>query len=265
MPCADTSPPVLRCAGVDFAYGPAPALSGVTFTATEGAYVAVLGPNGGGKTTLVRLLLGLLAPDRGTIRVFGEPPGHRPDRIGYVPQQADVPPGMPVTAEQMVLLGLPRARRRRLVWQREDRQQATRALEQAGVAGLAHRAMDDLSGGERQRVLIARALVTDPRLLVFDEPTANVDPHGRSCFFELLGQMRANRTVLLVSHDLTVAAPPVTGILCVNRTALFNPAPELTPAMRELLFGHHDPGCPVGDLAARLTAQLPHAEDSRHP
>ncbi|MBI5895430.1 MAG: ATP-binding cassette domain-containing protein, partial [Desulfobacterales bacterium] len=167
--------PLIQAKDVWFAYNHENVLEGISFEVAPNDFVAMIGPNGGGKTTLLKLLLGLLDPTRGTVRIFGQPPRQVSDRVGYVPQHAAINPHFPVSVLDVVLTGClkPGAK-----WPRTtpaQRRSAREALARMGVADLAERRVGDLSGGQRQRVFIARALVGEPRILFLDEPTAGID------------------------------------------------------------------------------------------
>ncbi len=260
----------IRFDGVRFAYGGVPAVEDATFTVPEGAFVALLGPNGGGKTTLARLILGLLKPDRGRVQVFGEAPGSRAGRIGYVPQATTVTPAFPITALDLVALGgAGRSGPRSWLGPRIDR--ATRrasldALAAVEMEAFAERPFATLSGGQRQRLLIARALAADPDLLVLDEPTANIDPAGKTCVIELLDKLVERRTLVLISHDLTAVVPRVSAVACVNRRLIYNPKPVLTPEMLHLIYGVHAADCPMETFIHDLSHVLPvMTRPHRHP
>lgn len=230
---------------VSFAYNGLPVLSDVSLRVQKGEFLVVLGPNGGGKSTLLKLVLGLLKPASGRIRVFGEKPGRQAGRIGYVPQHFELNPGFPITVLETTLLGLQQRGISGFRFSSADRQRAAYALEQTGTASLAKRRMDQLSGGQRQRVMIARALVTEPELLLFDEPTANIDPYGRYCFYEVLEALQGDITTVAVSHDISVATSEPTSIACVNRELIHNPEPNMTREMLCLLYGLHGEACPM--------------------
>lgn len=248
MPERTVSNEVVFMDRVDFSYTPGtPVLQEVSLRVQAGDFWAVLGPNGGGKTTLLKLILGLLKPGAGTVRVFGHAPGAGQTRVGYVPQHSTFSDGFPVTVQEVVMMGGAGEGRRSFRYKREERELADRALSRAGVErDLFKRRMDQLSGGQIQRVLIARALYGEPSLLVFDEPTSNIDPEGRYCFFELMGRLRDDLTIVVVSHDLSIATAGLTGIACVNRNLVANRSGELTREMLGLLYGTHSHTCPIG-------------------
>lgn len=207
--------------GVDFAYGSAPVLTDVTFEIPVGDYVGVIGPNGGGKTTLLKLLLGILKPDAGTIQLFGhsvrEAKAHY--EIGYVPQnvvQTDL--AFPATVAEVVASG--RTRRRGLLggMSKADRAAVERAIELTSVREFEGARLGELSGGQRQRAFIARALAGEPKILILDEPTVGVDIASVSQFNRVLDDLNAmGLTILLVSHDVDAVATQVKHVLCINK------------------------------------------------
>ncbi|WP_299436382.1 ABC transporter ATP-binding protein [uncultured Rhodospira sp.] len=261
-------PSVIAFEDVSFRYDGTWAVEDASFAVAEGAFVAVLGPNGGGKTTLAKLITGLLRPTTGRVRVFGDDPARSARRIGYVPQAATISPAFPITAGDLVALGLDGGEgpgswigfgRRR-----NTREAVRTALASVEMAAFADRPIGALSGGQRQRVLIARALVAAPDILVLDEPTASIDPAGRSCIVELLERLAADRTVILISHDLATAVPQATAVACVNRQVLYNPDPILTEPMLTLVYGVHRPDCPMGTFVHDMARVLPVRGERAH-
>ena len=252
--------PAIELESVCFNYGANPALENVSLQVSRGEYLAVIGPNGGGKTTLLRLLLGLLEPSSGTVRVLGEAPARAAGRVGYMPQFTANGRAFPISVLQTVLLGRLTPRSFWPWWPRSDRDKALECLARVGVDHLAAKALSDLSGGQRQRVFIARALACDPELLLLDEPTASVDPEGRVSLQELLGELAKSLTVVLVSHDVSVISRHVTSVACVNRTVHFHPRPEITPEMFGMMYQCGPHGCPVELIAHGL----PHRVVARH-
>jgi zinc transport system ATP-binding protein len=198
--------------------------------------VSLIGPNGGGKTTLFRLLLGLLKPGRGTIRIFGQSPERTRSRVGYVPQYARFDPRFPISVRDVVTMG-------RLgnlhtgPYRSSDREAAAAALEEVGLAELGGRPFADLSGGQRQRVLIARALAGKPELLLLDEPTANVDRTTEARLYELLRGLNERLTILMASHDVGFVTKFVKQCLCVNRNVILHPTAKLDGGIIAELYG----------------------------
>ncbi len=228
---------VIEVRNLSFAYPLTPVLEDATFSIERGDFVCVVGPNGGGKTPLLRVLLGLLTPQAGTVRLFGQTPIEARRRIGYMPQRAHLDPAFPVRTIDVVLMG--RLGNLRLgPFRNADKQRALEALAEVGLADYAQRSFAALSGGQRQRVLIARALTCDPELLFMDEPTANLDPRGQDEMHELLHELNQRLTVLLVSHDVGFVTQHVKTVLCVNRRVAKHCASEVTGESIRELYGH---------------------------
>jgi zinc transport system ATP-binding protein len=210
---------VLAVRDVVFAFESGRVLNGVSLAVRRGDFLVLLGPNGSGKSTLVKVALGLLEPAAGTATLFGLPardPRAR-EKVGYVPQRAAISSRVPATVAEVVLTG--RAHGSPFgVFRRADREATSRALDRVGLAHLARRRIGELSGGEQQRVLIARALVSDPRLLVLDEPTAGVDKESQSRFAEILRDLKASGvTIVMVAHDVGAVGPHLTRVVALHQ------------------------------------------------
>lgn len=230
---------VIQIDRLAFSYGTVPVLDEVSLTIPRGDFVCIVGPNGGGKTTLLRLILGLLTPDRGTVRVFGQPPAESRHRIGYMPQYARLDPQFPIRVCDVVRMGrLGGWRGFGPFFGRENRAKAAAALKEVGLADFATRPFSALSGGQRQRVLIARALACEPEVLILDEPTANLDPLVQDDMTELLHELGHRLTVILVSHDVGFVAQHVKTVVCVNRSVVTHAAERLTGDSIRELYGH---------------------------
>lgn len=222
-------------------------LSNVSVSIKRGEYVAIIGPNGGGKSTFVKLLLGLLSPTGGTIRLFGKEQAAFADKqkIGYVPQGvARVDENFPISVEEVVRLGL--AQKKGIFGglgkiSSEEREFTEAVMQKMGVLELKNRRISDLSGGQRQRVMIARALATKPQILILDEPNTGVDTGSQKSFYGLLAKLNKEEgiTILFVTHDLGVIADEVTKVVCVNKTvsACHNPHEAMSCADMSRLYG----------------------------
>ena len=232
--------PVVEISDLWFSYNGRNILQDVSMSVDAGEFMAIIGPNGGGKTTLFKLMLGLLKPGRGIIRVFGLQPHEAAPRIGYVPQEVGINKEFPITVEEVVLMGRMRGGGGFRRYSRADRAAAAASLEQAGIGALGRRRLAELSGGQRQRVMMARALVAEPELLLLDEPTANVDQHGQAEFYSFLKQLNKRSTIIVVSHDMLVLSGYVRSVACVNRDIHFHEAPRITPEALGL-----ETNCPV--------------------
>ena len=212
--------PVVELEGVGFSYGDCPVLTGVSLAIAAREFVGLVGPNAGGKSTLLKLILGLLVPQAGRIQVLGRAPREARQRLGYVPQYPSFPRDFPISVEQVVLMGR-LGLGPRLGWYRAaDRAAARRSLAEVEALDLAHRRIGTLSGGQLQRVLLARALVSDPEVLILDEPTANIDQRMEGDIFDLLARLKSRLTILVVSHDIAFISGYVDRVACLNRTLI---------------------------------------------
>ncbi len=229
---------VIKIERLSFAYQPAvPVLEGVDLSIRAREAVAVVGPNGGGKSTLFGLILGLLKPQTGSITVLGRKPEQARERIGYMPQYSVFDYEFPVSVMDVVLMGRLHFNR----WGRysaADKKAAFAALEEMGVAELARRPFFALSGGQRQRVLIARALAGEPELMLLDEPTSNIDPGAQKQFYEVLRKLAGRMTLLVVSHDLGFVSSWLSGVICINRQVHIHPVSELTGDLISNMYGY---------------------------
>lgn len=238
---------VLEFDNVSFRYAAPLVIDRASFAIDEGACVGVIGPNGGGKTTLFKLALGLLRPQTGSIKIMNHAPHVGCKHIGYVPQHLQFDTKFPVTALDVVLMG----RLDRLPWfgvySQRDRDVAADALKEVDLAELTDRPFADMSGGQKQRVLIARALAAEPDLLLLDEPTANVDLSIEEQFLETLDRLPERMTTLIISHDLGLLERMTDRVLCVNRDVHEHVVSDLDgKTIREIYSGEkrHEHFCP---------------------
>lgn len=224
------SAPAIECHGVSYAVDGRTILSDVSFSIPAGQYVGIVGPNGGGKTTLLKLILGILAPTTGTVRILGEPASRAALRmVGYVPQRrAGETQQFPATVEELVRSGRKAGRALWSARSAEDERAIDRALEIAGIADLRARRVSDLSGGEMQKASIARALAARPKILLLDEPHTGIDQPSRDAFDAFLASLHSEHglTVVVVSHDLEALSREVDSLLCVNGTVLDHCSPQ---------------------------------------
>jgi zinc transport system ATP-binding protein len=244
--------PCVELEAVDLRHGDVSVLEDVNLTIAPGDFLGLIGPNGSGKTTLLRIVLGLLTPTRGSVRLFGKPPSSFREwgRVGYVPQRTTMDPALPITVTEVVGTGLGAS----LGWfrplSRAGRARVREVLQQVGMDRHAATRVGALSTGQQQRVLIARALVSEPELLVLDEPTGGIDPDAQQGLYALLRHLNRERgvTLILVSHDIAVVAKEVTKLACLNRRLVFHgpPADFLSDAALTALYGpsvrlvHHE-------------------------
>jgi zinc transport system ATP-binding protein len=235
--------PYVELEDVQFSYGEVRVLEGINLTVEAGDFLGIIGPNGSGKTTLLRIMLGLAEPEHGAARLFGHAPSsfRQWGRVGYVPQRATLDPTLPVTVHEVVASGLVSTLG---VFARIGASQRSRIAEVLGHVGMEKHAptrIGALSTGQQQRVLIARALVSKPELLILDEPTGGVDPEAQTSFYALLHHLNRERdvTLILVSHDIGVVAKEVTKLACLNRRLIFHgrPGDFLSDAALTALYG----------------------------
>jgi len=241
--------PVIEIENLWFSYGAQPVLRDVSLRIEPGEYVCMLGPNGGGKTTLLKLILGLLRPDRGAIRVLGGQPRQTCSRTGYVAQQSQFDPSFPVSVLDVVLMGRLGRSSGLGPHRRADVQAADAALAEVSISDLRKRPFSELSGGQRQRVLIARALSAEPEVLLLDEPTSNLDVGVEQEFQQLLASLAQRMTIVLVSHDIGFVTHQVGKVVCVRQTVAVHPTASLTGDLMRDLYGQdirlvrHDHAC----------------------
>lgn len=247
-----------------FAYDSTEVLHNIELAIPEGSYTVVVGPNGGGKTTLLKLMLGLLHPVYGSVSVLGSSPETARQHVSYVPQSLQFDSQFPVTVGDVVLMG--RVNRHLFgLYSRQDKEVTRKSLAQVGLDGFYARPFKSLSGGERQRVLVAQALAAEPKLLLLDEPGANLDPDNRLQLYQLLGKLMQELTVVLVSHNLNVVCSVATHIVCVNRTAHLHRIEEVSPdALANGSWAHiKHANCPVEDNSLAAT-HSPHSGKHTH-
>ncbi len=244
-PCGhrhDLTGPVVTFQGVSFRYpGTEPVLQDVSFAIAPQSHTCVIGPNGGGKTTLLRVMLGLLVPERGSVQVLGAPPHRACRHVGYVPQHTVIRRGFPITVREVVLTGC--VDRHWLGWHAATcGSDADAVMAELRIADLRRRPFDQLSGGQRQRVLIARALVGNPSLLLLDEPTANIDPAIGRHVRDLLGELSRRLAVVTVSHDLDYLSARLDRVFFVDHTVREVAPAEVTSEAVWRLFRHRESG-----------------------
>jgi zinc transport system ATP-binding protein len=226
------------------AYDHQPVLEDINLSVKALDFIGIVGPNGGGKTTLFKVILGLLQPMRGEVRIMGEPAEEGRQHVGYVPQLADFDTDFPVRVWDVAQMG--RLAQRGLLqrYTEEDEEIVADALRRVDMLDQRDRPLGDLSGGQRQRVIIARALATEPSILLLDEPLASVDPLVSSHIYDLLERLNQTITIMLASHDVGAISSHVKTVGCLNRRLFYHGGDSLTPDMLELAYQ-----CPV-DLIA---------------
>jgi zinc transport system ATP-binding protein len=217
---------IIEIENLGFSYNSIPVLEDISFSVEKGSFVGLVGPNGSGKTTLIKLILGLAKPFKGVIRLFGRNIDIFPDwaRVGYLPQSVTMfNPYFPSTAREIVALGLLSGKRFPRYLSKSDDKAINGVLDLLGIAGFKDARVGELSGGQQQRILIARALVHEPELLILDEPTAALDPDARDSFFGTLKNFSEvrNTTIILVTHDIGNIGKYANHLLWIDRKLLF--------------------------------------------
>jgi zinc transport system ATP-binding protein len=211
--------PLIQVQDLSFSYQNTTILSHISFDVFSGEFIGIIGPNGGGKTTLLKVLMGFLKPYSGSVKVFGKDPGIQPGerrRLAYVPQATRFDREFPISALEVVLSGLLAELPWYGIFHRRQKLAALDALDKVGMKKYSDVSFGTLSGGQAQRVLIARALVSRPQLLLLDEPTASVDSKAEAEIYSILKELKGKLTILMVTHDLRAAVEHVERLLCVQ-------------------------------------------------
>ncbi|MDR1268702.1 MAG: ABC transporter ATP-binding protein [Planctomycetaceae bacterium] len=235
-------PSAVEFQAVSFSYETPNVVENATFVIQDGDFVSIIGPNGGGKTTLLKLMLGILQPNQGSIRLFDRPPRLNCSKVGYTPQFLSVDFSFPLSVLDVVLMGRIQTgfSLSRLWYNQEDRNAAHRSLEILQLNGFAETPFRNLSGGQRQRVLIARAICGEPNILLLDEPTNNIDAPSEQILFDILTELNKKMTIVMVSHDIGFVSQCVKNVICVNRTVAVHSASEMNGRTIHDLYGQHE-------------------------
>ncbi|WP_287586573.1 ABC transporter ATP-binding protein [Candidatus Borrarchaeum sp.] len=228
-------------------------LEDITFSIKQNDFLAIIGPNGGGKTTLLKVILGLIKPNRGEVAVFGKTPEEGRKLIGYLPQYTSFDLKFPINVFNVVLMGRYNGIFKR--YSKEDKEAVINALKIVEMLEFRDRQIGKLSGGQLQRVLLARALARERKLLVLDEPMTNIDPEMQQSFYELLVELKKEMTIVLVTHDIGVVSVYVDEIACLNRKLVYHGSKETALKKLEDLYK-----CPVELIAHGI----PHRVLKRH-
>jgi zinc transport system ATP-binding protein len=236
-------------------YNHEPVLEDINLSVKERDFIGLIGPNGGGKTTLIKVLLGLLPPQRGEVRILGREVSHGRRYIGYVPQWVDFDRDFPISVWDVARMGRLGSRRLLQRFTARDDEVVEKALSQVDMLNMRDHSIGDLSGGQRQRVYIARALAADPAILLLDEPTASVDPQASASIYEIMRRLNERVTIVLVSHDMNAISSHVKTVGCLNRRLFYHGEKQVTAEMLEEAYQ-----CPV-DLIAH---GVPHRVFAEH-
>lgn len=229
--------PAIAFTDVTFSYNHFPVLEAVSLRVENRDFAAIVGPNGGGKTTLLKLMLGLANPSQGEVRVLGKRPREARRRIGYMPQHAHTDPQFPISVMDVVMMGRIGHGRSFGPYGGADRKAAEQALQKMHMWEQRRVHLSELSGGQRQRVFIARALASEPDLLLLDEPTAGLDITVEVELYELLKEFSRDLTVVMASHDLGFVSRYVNKVICVKRNVAVHPTSEITGEIINEIYG----------------------------
>lgn len=251
---------LLQLTNVSAGYGDEPVLKDINFSVHEQDYIGIIGPNGGGKTTLIKILLGLLKPLSGQVTRNEEARG---SFAGYLPQQSQIDTRFPITVRDIVLSGLMSAKGKFRSYNGDDRLMAEMMLEKMGISHLANRTARELSGGQLQRVFISRALISSPKILILDEPGTYVDNRFESDLYKLLEELNHKMAILMVTHDVGTISYYVKTIACVNTYLHYHQSNIITEEQLEAY------NCPLqiithGDVPHTVLQKHEHTHDHSH-
>jgi zinc transport system ATP-binding protein len=235
---------IVEIKGVNVYYDSIKVLEDIDLTVREKDFLGIIGPNGGGKSTLLKVMMGLIKPNTGDVKVFGNTPKKSRRYIGYVPQYSHFDMNFPISVWEVVLTGRLAHAGLFKRYNEEDKKAAVEALEKVDMLKYRERQIGNLSGGQRQRVFIARALVSRPKLLLLDEPTKGIDPVMQAGLYELLKELNSEMAVVMVSHDISAVSVHVNKIACLNKKLHYHDSKELSAHDLEATYQ-----CPVELIA----------------
>lgn len=243
-------------------YGELEALKNINLKVEAGSFLGIIGPNGGGKTTLLKVILGLIEPQKGSVKIMGHPLNQAVDQIGYVPQVSNFDRSFPISVLDVVLMARLGGRVRFFhQYQKKDIEEAEAVLDRLNLLHLKDRQIGKLSGGQLQRVLIARGLAVEPKILLLDEPTASVDARSTSEIYELLKELNKDKTIIVVTHDMAAVSSYFDSLACLNEKLYHHGDKHLDQETTEQVFG-----CPVDLIAHGHPHHVfaPHGEEENN-
>jgi len=249
---------------LNFSYGQSHIIRNVNLTLPQNEFLTIIGPNGGGKTTLLKLLLGILKPDSGNVKLLGENVDRISKKVGYVPQNTQTQAGFPITVKETALMGRLKLKGRFAKAGKKDYEAADQIFETLNITEIKNNKLSDISGGQRQRVLLARAILCEPELLLLDEPSSSLDSIGQSIVYSTLKELNKRMTIVVVSHDLSLISGFSTCVACINKTLHFHNEPNITPEMLSDAYGDIKESCPVELIAHGIPHRVltPHEHDN---
>jgi zinc transport system ATP-binding protein len=256
----DQQKQVIRIKNLWAGYGTETILEEINLDVFPGDFIGLIGPNGGGKTTLLKVIMGLIEPTRGEVEVMGKTPQEGRCHIGYVPQQVSLDHDFPISVWDVVKMGMLGCRGILAKVSKEDEQVILTSLREVDIENLRNRPIGDLSVGQRQRVYIARALVTRPLILLLDEPTASIDPLVSKSIYDLLNKLNQTITIIMVSHNMDAVSSYVKTIGCLNRKLHYHGTKEITDEMVDAIYK-----CPIELIAHGIPHRVlsPHKHEER--
>ncbi|MCW8931011.1 MAG: metal ABC transporter ATP-binding protein [Gammaproteobacteria bacterium] len=224
---------------LNFSFESLSILENINMTIERGDFAGLVGPNGGGKTTLLKLILGLYKAQTGKIKIFGKPLKNQRKLIGYVPQYANFNSDFPISVQDTVLQGRLGISRCLGAYCQKDKVIAQKVMQETEIDNLAQRSIQSLSGGQMQRVLVARALAAEPEILLLDEPTANIDQRAEKDIFDLFKSINQRMTILIISHDIGFVSDYINKVFCLNKTLVCHDSTPVTSDTIHTLYGGH--------------------------
>ncbi|MFK5894538.1 MAG: metal ABC transporter ATP-binding protein [Pseudomonadota bacterium] len=248
---------ILKLENISFAYEQFPVLENISLQMQEGDFAALIGPNGGGKTTLIKIILGLLKADKGKVQLFNHSVSEAKNNLSYVPQYANFSHDFPISVRDTVIQGCLTSQNLQLKnkgsklvnfffkkenwgwYTKADYQRAEQAMREAYIWEYRDKAIATLSGGQLQRVMVARALAGDPKLLILDEPTANIDERSEKDIFDLFKELNERMSIIVISHDIGFVSSYVNQVFCLNKTLVCHQADVVDSESIHHLYGEH--------------------------
>ncbi len=229
----------IEISNLNFSFENLAILENITMIIEQGDFAGLVGPNGGGKTTLLKLILGLYKPQSGTISIFGESLKKQRKKIGYVPQYANFNSDFPISVQDTVLQGRLGVSSFFGGYGQSDKIIAQKVMQETEILNLAQRSIQTLSGGQMQRVLVARALAAEPEIMLLDEPTANIDQRAEKDIFDIFKAINERMTILIISHDIAFVSDYINKVFCLNKTLVCHDASPVTSDTIHTLYGDH--------------------------